>query len=451
MDRRSILRRLWQLSTPIIGLNVLNVLALAIDTAMCGRLPNAGLALKGLSYATQLVFLLIVLMMGLAVGSVALVARAHGAGLSKRVSHVVFQAAQLTVILSGGVALFGNMSAGWLLDLLGASAGAKAVALDYLRPLLTLAVLNYLNILLAVVLRGVGNTRLPFMIALGATAVNVTANYGLILGNYGLPALGVQGAAIGTVLSHAFSVITMVTAIRRGAVPGLFLPLAPQPIDRSLTVEILRVGTPAALDMVILNASFMAIIGMLGRIHEDAVAAHGIGIRIQALAFVPGMSISQASGAMIGQALGAKSTDGARQVFRASVVLCALIMGVLGMLIVGFSGPIVGVFDVDPAGGIGAYSVLWMKVLGYAMPIFGVHIAFIGLLQGSGATQTSLRINFLCTILVQIPLSWIFAFPLQMGAFGVWFGFPIGFVFKTLLEWIAYRRGRWATVGAHVD
>lgn len=450
MDRGSIYRRLFALASPIIGLNVLNVLALAIDTAMCGRLPNAALALKALGYATQVVFLLMVLMMGLAVGSVALVARAHGAGLAERVSHVVFQSSQLTVILSVVVAVAGNLAADVILELLGASDAVQAVALDYLRPILTLAVLNYLNILYAVVLRGVGNTRLAFMIALGATAVNVVANYGLILGNFGLPALGVRGAAIGTVLSHAFSVVAMIVAIRRGVVSGLFLPLRPRPVDRPLAAEILRVGTPAALDMVILNASFMAIIGMLGRIDEDAVAAHGIGIRIQALAFVPGMSISQATGAMIGQALGAGDTGSARQVFRASVVLCVLVMGALGAIIVALSGPIVGIFDVDPASGVGAYSVLWMKVLGYAMPIFGVHVAFIGLLQGSGATQTSLRINFLATIFVQIPLSAILAFPLAMAAFGVWISFPIGFVIKTLLEWVAYRSGRWARVGAHV-
>ncbi len=73
------------LSLPVIGLNVLNVLSLAVDTAMCGRLPNAPDALAGLGFATQIVFLLLVAMMGLSMGTVAVVSRAHGAGDRARV------------------------------------------------------------------------------------------------------------------------------------------------------------------------------------------------------------------------------------------------------------------------------------------------------------------------------------------------------------------------------
>ena len=73
---RKVLRRLFDLAWPVIGLNVLNVLTLAVDTAMCGNLPNAEAALTGLGYATHVIFLLMVFMMGLTIGAVALIARA---------------------------------------------------------------------------------------------------------------------------------------------------------------------------------------------------------------------------------------------------------------------------------------------------------------------------------------------------------------------------------------
>ena len=72
---RSIPRQLWTLAYPIIGINVLNVLMLAVDSALCGRLPNSQQALEALGFAVQVVFLLMVLMLGLLVGTVALVAR----------------------------------------------------------------------------------------------------------------------------------------------------------------------------------------------------------------------------------------------------------------------------------------------------------------------------------------------------------------------------------------
>jgi Na+-driven multidrug efflux pump len=76
---KPITRELWSLAAPIIGLNVLNVLSLAVDTALCGRLPNQDVVLAALGYSVQLLFLLQVAMFGLTIGSVAMVARAHGA------------------------------------------------------------------------------------------------------------------------------------------------------------------------------------------------------------------------------------------------------------------------------------------------------------------------------------------------------------------------------------
>ena len=433
----------------MIGLNVLSVLSLAVDTAMCGRLPNADVALEALGFATQVVFLLMVAMMGLTVGTVAFVARAHGAGKDTRVNHILHQSTQLTVLVAIGVAVVGNVFAGTILEVLGASPTVVEEGLRYLRPLLGFTVFYYLNLLYAAALRAVGNTRLPFAIALAYNALNVVLNYGLILGNWGLPALGVQGAAIGTVISQAVGAICMVVFLRRGAVPGIGLPIRPARIDRRLAKELARVGWPAALDMVILNAGFLSIIGMLGRLDGTAVAAHGVGLRIQALAFVPGLSVSQATGAMVGNALGADEPDEARSIVRASVALCTAIMTAIAVVLVFGAAPVVRIFDIPTGTPLSDLAIEWMRILGAGMPIVGVHIALIGMLRGAGATNTSLRINIIGTA-IQIPLSWLLGFPLGMGPFGVWLAFPLSFVLKMLLGIAAYRRGDWARAGATV-
>jgi Na+-driven multidrug efflux pump len=176
------------------------------------------------------------------------------------------------------------------------------------------------------------------------------------------------------------------------------------------------------------------------------VAAHGVGLRIQALAFVPGMSISQATGALVGNALGAGSVPRARAVLRAAVVQCTAIMSVLALLLVAGAAPLVALFDVDADTALGRYAVLWIRLLGYGMPIVGGWVALAGLFQGAGDTRTTLRINVAVTAL-QIPASWVLGFPLGLGALGVWLAFPVGFVLKVALAAVAYRRGRWAKTG----
>ena len=449
-DTRPIPVRLGSLAWPIIGINVLTVLALAVDTAMCGRLPNADTALTGLGFATQVTFLLMVAMIGLTVGTVANVARAHGAGHDERINHVLLQGTQLTLALGLIVATFGNAIASPVLVLLGASPENLGAALDYLRPTLTGSAFIYLNILYAAVCRGVGNTRIAFGVSVLQNLLNFAFNYGLILGNYGLPALGVEGAAIGTVASHVISSGVMIWLLRRGTLPMIRMPLRPAPVDRELASGLVRIGTPAALDMVVLNAAFLSIVGMLGRIDELAVAAHGIGLRIQALAFVPGMSISQATGAMVGQALGRGDVAEANSVVKASLVMCTLIMTAVALPLIAAAYPIVALFDVAPDSDLAGFTVLWMKLLGYCLPIVAVYITFAGMLQGSGDTKTSLRINLVATFALQIPLSWLLGFPLGLGAFGVWLAFPLSFVLKAGLGIWVWRRAEWAKVGDRI-
>ncbi len=444
---KPITRELWSLAAPIIGLNVLNVLSLAVDTALCGRLPNQDVVLAALGYSVQLLFLLQVAMFGLTIGSVAMVARAHGARDRARVDLVLGQSITLTVLVSVGVAVLGNLFASPIVHALGADDAVTAEALRFLRPLLTGTVFSYLILLFAALLRGVGNTRLPFQVALLQNALNALFNSVLIYGALGIPALGVAGAAWGTLASQAIGVIVLVSRLKAGAVPGIALPRRLPPIVRAEVAALWRVGAPAALDMVILNASFISLIAMLGYIDDAAVAAHGIGLRIQALAFVPGMSIAQATGALVGQSLGAGNPERAREVFRASVRLCVGVMGSLSFIILVLAPWLVQVFDVHPDSRVGAHAVMWMRILGFGMPIVSVWIATSGLLQGAGDTQTSLRINVIATIFVQIPLSWLLGFPLGLGAAGVWLGMPLAAIARTWQGIAAYRQNRWVTKG----
>jgi len=447
---RTVFRRLFELAMPIVGLNVLSVITLAVDTAMCGRLVDAEEALTALGFASQLVFLLMVAMLGLTVGTVAFIARAWGARETERINHVLQQSIMLTYMVSIGAAIVGNLGAGLAMEWLGADAAVRDLGVSYLRPLLSLTVFFYLNLLLAAALRAVGNTMLPFMVALFSNLLNVVLNYGLILGRLGLPALGVRGAAWGTVISQAVAVALIVLILERDFVPGMRARLALARLDRPLARELFRVGAPAALDMVILNVAFLTIVGMLARVAQVTVAAHGIGIRIQSLAFVPALGVSQATGAMVGNALGGGKVPEAREVVRGGVILSTTISTVIGLSIVAGSVPILAIFDVDPVTELGRYSIMWMRILGAGMPIVGVHIALIGMLRGAGATNTSLMINIVGTLVIQVPLSWLLGFVVGWGAFGIWVALPISFVIRMFLGIAAYRQGRWARAGVTI-
>lgn len=442
--------QLLKLAGPIIGLNTLNVLMLAVDSALCGRLPNSDAVLAAMGFSIQVIFLLMVAMLGLIVGTVALVARAYGGGDTQRLNHLLVQSTMLTVIVGVVVGGIGALAAEPILRLLGASHAVADLGADYLRPMMIGTPFFYLTLLYAGVLRGVGNTRIPFYIALGTNVVNALLNYALILGHFGLPALGVTGSAIGTVIAQFLNVVALVIVLRSGVVPNLRLPLAPKKIDQGLAGELYRIGWPAALDMLILNAGFLTALGILGRIDQAAVAAHGLGMRVQSLAFVPGLGIAQATSAMVGQALGGGSVERARRIARASMLLCTAIMTVLAIVVVLTDDLLVQIFDVKVGTPLESYTLEWMMILGLAMLPAGTNMALIGLLQGSGATKISLRINLWSTLAIQVPLSWILAEPAGLGVTGVWLSFPIAFAAKAAIGYLAYRQAKWAVTGVRI-
>jgi putative MATE family efflux protein len=430
---------------------VLNVLMLAVDSALCGRMPNPEPVLAALGFAIQIIFLLMVAMLGLIVGTVALVARAYGGGDTQRLTHLLVQSTQLTIIVGVVVGLAGAIGAEQLMLVFGAKPHVAAIGAEYLRPLMLGTPFFYLTLVYAGILRGVGNTRLAFLVALGTNVVNAVLNYGLILGNLGMPALGVAGSAIGTVIAQFTGVVALVVILRSGRVPNLRLPLQLRPIDRSLAVELFRIGWPAAADMLVLNAGFLTALVLLGHFDQVSVAAHGLGLRVQALAFVPGLGIGQATAAMVGQALGANNVERARQIARASMLLCFAMMTACALIIFIAAGPLVRVFDVAPGTVLEAYSIEWMHILGYAMVPAAINIALIGVLQGAGATRTSLRINIATTIAIQIPLALLLGFGLGLEETGVWWSFPIGFVAKSALVYIELKRERWAVTGVRMS
>lgn len=445
----SALRELVRLALPVIGLNLLNVTALIVDAVMCGNLPNGEEALMALGFAGQISFLMIVIMMGVTVGAVALVARAHGARARDRVQHLLQQSVQLTLIVGVVAGALGVAITRPLLWMLGATPAVEDAAYTYLAPLMAATVIGYLNILFGAVLRGVGNTRLALFAAIVVNLLNVLLNTVLIFGMGPVPALGLAGAAWGTILAQLVGVLLTVYLLRRGAEPALELRLSWAPMDLPLAKELFRVGAPAALDMMIMNSALFVIIALLGRAEPLAVAAHGIGMRLQSLAFVPGLSISQATGALVGQSLGAGDVPRVRQVVRASSWLAAGVLSAMGVMIILFAAPLIALFGAHPGSVLGDLTYTWMWLLALGMPLVGAHFAFVGLFQGSGATNTGLAINALTVFFFQIPLSLVLGPVLGWGPLGIWIAFPASYGMKLLLELWAYRRGRWAKVGVH--
>jgi Na+-driven multidrug efflux pump len=199
--------------------------------------------------------------------------------------------------------------------------------------------------------------------------------------------------------------------------------------------------------MLIIHGSFLLIVAMLSSFGDASVAANSVGLRVQSFAFVPGLAISQATSAMVGASLGASDVLRARTIARASLSFTVIVMIVLGVLLAAASPAILAVFAVRSGTGVYALATTWMRVLGLSLPIAGANIALVGVLRGAGATTTSLLVNVLGTLVVQVPASYLLAYTAGFGTLGIWLAVPVAFVARLLLSTGFYHRGAWARTG----
>ena len=121
----------------------------------------------------------------------------------------------------------------------------------------------------------------------------------------------------------------------------------------------------------------------------------------------------------------------------------------LGVLIIVLAAPLIALFGAQPGSPLGELTWTWMSLLALGMPLVGAHFAFVGLFQGSGATNTGLTINALTVFFFQIPLSLVLGPLLGLGPLGIWIAFPASYALKLVLEVVAYRRDGWIKLGIH--
>jgi putative MATE family efflux protein len=445
------MRQLLGLSLPLMGTMLATVAVPVVDVLMCGHIPDHGMSLSALGFAVQLWFLLNVASDGIAVGTVAVVSRAYGAGDVERVNRLVARSAQLALLLGAVIGIGAAILSEWTLRAIGASNDVAEAGASYLRMLMIGFPASFLaEGCLGPALRGLGNARIPFLCGLAGNVANVVLGYGLIFGKLGMPKLGIAGAGLGAAISRFVLLGLMILAIRRDVIPGVVLRLRSRAAARSGEMgQIIRVGIPSWLEKLTFYLTMIGLVSMLAHIDEISVAAHAIGARLAAFLLVPAFGTAQATGALVGNALGGGSVEGAKRILRLSCLMVAAMM-LVGALATYAGAPwIAAAYDVPAGSLLDRYTVAWLRVVSFSVVLSGVLMAIGGLLLGAGATRTVMKINVASLLLVQLPLAAFLGFGTDLRAVGVWLSWPATLLVQLPLAFAAYRRGRWAVTGVH--
>ncbi len=414
------LRPTASLAAPVVIAEVGWVAMQIVDIAMVGRLGPEAIGAVGVGSALVLAFS--VFGMGLLLGLDTLVSQAFGARDRAQCDRWLRHGVFLALLLTFPVGVLAR-TAGSLLDVWGFDPDVLLLVRPYFAIVTWSLPLLLLYAAFRRYLQAVAVVR-PVMIALvTANVVNVAANWILIFGNLGAPALGVDGAGWATCISRAYMAIVLAVAVaRQGVRPWTLLA----GVRLAGLRRILELGWPAATQAALEYGAFAAVTMLAGRLDPSTLAAHQIVINLAGLSYMVPLGIASAGAVRVGHAVGRRDAAGASAAGWTAIALGTGFMASAAALFLAVPGPILGIFTTDR--GVVEVGLALILLVALFQVFDGLQGVTTGALRGLGDTRTPMLLNLAGHWMIGLPVGYLLCFAIGWGVVGLWIGISTGLI-----------------------
>jgi putative MATE family efflux protein len=438
----SINRAIFLLSIPMILEMIMESLFAVVDIYFASRLGDND-ALTTIGLTESVLAIIYSMAMGLSMGATAMVARRVGEKDIPAAEVAGAQAIYLGITFSLLVSVTGFFFAEDILRLMGASESLIAHNVSYTRWMLTGNISIVLLFLINGVFRGAGNASIAMQSLWLANGLNIVLCPICIFGFGPIPALGIKGAAIATIIGRGTGVLFQVYHLLKGK-GVLRLHAANMVLRLDIIGRLLTVSAGSIGQFLIGSASWIFLARIVATFGSAAFAGYTIGIRVIVFAILPAWGMANAAATLVGQNLGAGHPDRAEQSAWRAAFLNMIFLGTVTIVFFTFADTILGFFTTDAA--VLRSGILCLKVvsLGYIFYAYGMVInqSF----NGAGDTRTPTIISFVGFWLFQIPFAYVLANQLDTGPVGVYSAISIAESLMAVAAILVFRRGRWKSV-----
>ena len=425
--RATILR----VALPAVASSLLMTLFSSVDAFWVGtKIGAAGLAAVSTSLFWICMIISLAEMVG--VGLTAVAARRFGEGRSAEASRIAGDALVFSVVLGIGVAVAGVIELPKLFSLMQTPAEVTVLGQVYLRAFLFGTPLIYGFFAIDAAFRASGDTRTPFVLLLASVAITLVLDPVLILGLGPFPKLGIAGAAVATIGTRSAAFVMGISiALKRGLVR--FGRLRVESIR-----AVCRVGLPTAVTGVTFSLIYIFLTRTTTRFGTPALAALGIGHRVESWLFMIGVGFGAATAAIVGQSLGAGRPDRASRAGWMATAFCTALGVVACVLELAAPRQFASFFTSDPA--VIAEAVKYLRIAAISQLAVCAEIVLEGALGGAGDTVPPMLTSTALTA-SRVPLAaWAAT---RWGSAGIWWVISLTAIGRGLAMIVLWRRGGW--------
>jgi putative MATE family efflux protein len=430
-------QKILKLSIPAAINSLLDMLQVITDLIMVGRISAFAVAAVGLGLQS-LMFVFAILTL-LHVGTSALLSRFVGARRMKRASIGLSTLIRFSFMLSLPVMLAWYFLASNIYEWFGTAAEVVALGEDYVQMLTWMMPFVFMKLVFVSALNSAGNTKTPMKVKIFSIILNVILNYLLIFGKYGFPELGVMGAAVGTVIVNALEfIVYMILYLKQKTpyIPGWHY-------SKTLLSRALKVGIPASIERSLTFGSFMLFTVVIAHYGTEVLAGYQIGLRVEGLAFMPGIGFTIAAMALMGQGLGAKKPEQAKEDVLLVLKYTSGFMFFLSFFMIFMPEKIVWFFT-DDTETIKEAS-LYLRIVGVSQIPLAFNFVLSGALRGAGDSKKTLKINLVSLWFVRIIPAFLLSWYFENIIF-VYLAMISDTFVKAIWLWKTFNRGEWQKI-----
>jgi MATE family multidrug resistance protein len=399
-----------------------------VDTMMVGHLGAAPLAALALGHTWHWAFLIVCL--GLLMGIDPLIAQAHGRGDERGCTLAMKRGFVLAALLSVP-ACIALAATGTVLLAFGQDPALAEMAQTYNLWKLPAAPAMLLFTVQRQYLQGRSIMAPGTWAMVIANAFNVFANWVLIWGKLGFPALGLTGAAIATSLTTLLMPCILWGLMRALRLYPATLDTDKRAWSRQGLWQIVKLGAPVGIHMGLESWAFSGSALLAGWINVLAVSGHHVTLNLAALSFMLPLGISIGASARVGNLIGAQDLEGMRRAIRASLLLTLSTMVISASTLLLLSRSLAKLYTSDPP--LIALVASLLPIVAAFQISDGMQVVSAGILRGMGRPRPGAIVNLVSYYVIAFPLAYTLAFRAQLGVRGIWIALAVGVTFAAVL------------------
>ena len=424
-------RTIARIALPAVASSLLMTLFFSVDTYWIGtRVGSTGLAAA--STAVFWIWLIVSLAEMVNVGLTAVAARRYGEGRSAEAARIAGDALLLSLTLGVVVAIIGLPLLPHLFTIMQTPPEVSALGVRYLGTYLFGAPLIFGFFAIDAAFRAAGDTRTPFLLLSASVGVTLVLDPLLIVGWGPIPALGVAGAAIATISTRAVAFALGLTIVGRRGVLKFGRP------DWRTMRQVVRIGLPTAVTGVVFSLIYVIVTRTATQFGTPALAALGIGHRVESWLFMIAVGFGAATAAIVGQNLGAGRADRAARAGWLSVAFCSCFGVVACVVELLVPERFAAIFSHDPA--VIAEAARYLRIAAFSQLGICAEIVLEGALGGAGHTLAPMLTSTSITAL-RIPLAaWAAS---RYGSAGLWWTISLTALARAAGMMSIWYAGRW--------